>query len=167
MADDESIFASGSDPEVTRYVNFETHSSIEDARTFIRSVLDDYENHKPSSIGIELKVSGELIGTIGYINWSEVHRHIETGYAISKKYWNQGYITEALVGLINYLFTNSDLIRIEARCRIPNLASARVMEKAGMAFEGILRKSAFAKGEYHDFKMYSIIRDEWERENNY
>jgi ribosomal-protein-alanine N-acetyltransferase len=54
----------------------------------------------------------------------------------------------------------TDLVRIEARCLIENPASARVMEKAGMKFEGILRKQVFFKGKHSDMKIYSILRDE-------
>ena len=161
MADDEAIYEYGSDPEVTRNVIFSTHQSIEDSRSFITLVLDEYANKKPSALGIELKSDKTMIGTIGYLNWSDDHKRIEIGYAINRKYWNQGYVSEATKGSIDYLFQNSDLIRIEARCKVQNIASSRVMEKAGMKFEGILRKQMFFKGEHHDMKMYSILRDEW------
>ena len=167
MADDEAIYAYGSDPEVSKYVLFDTHQTIEDSRVFLRLVLSEYAEHKPSALGIELKNSGELIGTIGYLNWNNDHKRIEIGYALSRDNWNKGYVTEAAKGLIDFFFHNSDLIRIEARCRLENTGSARVMEKAGMKFEGILRKHIFTKGEHRDMKIYSIIRDEWLRENNH
>lgn len=161
MADDTTIYAYGSDPEVTKYVIFPTHQSIEDSRSFISLVLDEYANKKPSALGIELKSDKTLIGTIGYLNWSDDHKRIEIGYAISRKYWDQGYVSEAVKASIDFLFHHSDLIRIEARCKVQNIASSRVMEKAGMKYEGILRKHIFSKGEHHDMKMYSILRDEW------
>ncbi len=167
MADDVAIYAYGSDPEVSKYVLFETHQTIEDSRVFLRLVLSEYAEHKPSALGIALKDNGKLIGTIGYLNWNEDHKRIEIGYALSRDYWNHEYVTEAAKGLIGHLFRNSDLIRIEARCKIENTGSSRVMEKAGMKFEGILRKQVFSKGEHHDMKMYSILHDEWERENNH
>jgi ribosomal-protein-alanine N-acetyltransferase len=130
-------------------------------------VLSEYAEGKPSALGIELKDGSKLIGTIGYLNWSEDHKRIEIGYALSRDYWNQGYVTEAAKGLIDLFFRNSDLIRVEARCRLENVGSSRVMEKAGMQFEGVLRKQIFSKGEHHDMKMYSVLRDEWIRKNNY
>jgi len=54
-----------------------------------------------------------------------------------------------------------DLVRIQARCFIENTASARVMEKLGMTYEGTLRKSWNLKGEHQDLKMYSILKDEF------
>lgn len=167
MTDDGAIYAYCSDPEVSKYVLFETHKTIEDSRVFLRLVLAEYAEGKPSVLGIELKENGKFIGTIGYLNWNDDHKRIEIGYAISRTFWNKGYVTEAVKGLINHLFTNSDLIRIEARCKVENIGSSRVMEKAGMKFEGVLRKQVFSKGAHHDMKMYSILRDDWERKNNH
>ena len=167
MSDDEAIYAYGSDPEVSKYVLYETHRSIEDSRTFLRTVMAEYEQQKPSALGIALQESNRLIGSIGYLNWHADHRRIEIGYALSRDFWNMGYVTEAARALIGHFFRNSDLIRIEARCRTENIGSSRVMEKSGMKFEGVLRKHIFVKGGHHDMKMYSILRDEWERENNH
>ena len=162
MADDEAIYAYASDPEVARYVSFDTAGSIEDTRIFLRSVLEGYANGtSPGSLGIVLKDENKFIGTIGYLNRSNENKRIEIGYALSPVYWNNGFITEAAIALINHFFTYGDLMRIEARCRLENISSARVMEKAGMKFEGILRKHMFSKGEHHDMNMYSILRDEW------
>ena len=91
----------------------------------------------------------------------------EIGYALSRSYWGKGYVAEATIALLDRLFRDSDLIRIEARCDVRHTASSRVMEKAGMKFEGILRKQVFSKSEHRDMKIYSILRDEWERENNH
>lgn len=167
LSDDEAIFRYGSDPEVTKYVLFETHTSIEDARIFLRLTLEQYANLEPAALAIEDKENKKLIGTIGYLNWNAAHKRIEIGYALSRDFWNRGYASEATNVLIDYLFEHSDTIRIEARCRPENIGSSRVMEKAGMKFEGILRKQIFVKGEHQDMKIYSIIRDDWERENNY
>jgi len=168
MTDDEAIYAYGSDPLVSQYVSFDTHRSIEDARGFLRTTLENYAAGKdPAGFAIVLKENNILIGTIGYLNWHPNHKRIEIGYAISRTYWNNGYVTEAAKGLITYFFRHSDLVRIEAQVRLENGASSRVLEKAGMRFEGILRKHLLFKGEHHDMNMYSILRDEWERENNH
>jgi ribosomal-protein-alanine N-acetyltransferase len=168
MTDDEAIYAYSSDPEVAKYVSFDTATSIEDARIFLHTTLENYaKGTDPSSFGIVLKDEMKLVGSIGYLNWSNDHKRIEIGYALSRDYWNKDYVSEATKGVIGYTFIHSDIIRIEARARTENTASTRVMEKAGMKFEGILRKQMFNKGEHHDVKMYSIIRDEWIRENNH
>jgi [ribosomal protein S5]-alanine N-acetyltransferase len=53
------------------------------------------------------------------------------------------------------------LNKIQARCEVNNIASARVMEKAGMQLEGILRQQIFVKGRYWDLKTYSILKEEF------
>ncbi len=68
---------------------------------------------------------------------------------------------EAVRAMIRFGFEMMNLNRVEARCIAENIASARVMEKAGMTFEGILREHMFVKGKYQDLKMYSILRKEW------
>jgi ribosomal-protein-alanine N-acetyltransferase len=162
MADDEAIFAYASDPEVTKHVSFDTAKSIEDTRIFLRSVLDQYAKClDPVSLAIVLKSENRLIGTVGYLNWNDPHKRIELGYALSRPHWNNGYVTETTKAMIDYTFRHSDIIRIEARCLIENPGSARVMEKSGMSFEGILRKQVVMKGKHSDMKMYSILRDEW------
>lgn len=160
MDDDEAIYAYCKDPEVTRYVVFPTHESIDDSREFLRKAIGFYERNEPSVSGIVLKESNVLIGTIGVHNWSRDHKRTEVGYALAREQWNHGYVTEALQGLIAHLFAYTDLVRIEALCKEQNVGSARVMEKAGMSFEGLLRQYTFSKGEFHDMNMYSIVREE-------
>jgi len=70
-------------------------------------------------------------------------------------------MNEAVCVVIRFGFEGLGLNRIQARCKVVNVGSARVMEKAGMAFEGVLREYSFSKGEYLDLKMYSILRREW------
>ncbi|MNY55685.1 hypothetical protein D3C86_1916840 [compost metagenome] len=55
-----------------------------------------------------------------------------------------------------------DLVRIQAKCYLENIGSERVMEKAEMSFEGIIRKGLFIKGRHQDIKMYSILKDEFQ-----
>ncbi len=68
---------------------------------------------------------------------------------------------EAVRAVIRFGFGRMGLNRVQARCIAENVASARVMEKAGMAYEGTLRESEFIKGAYRDMKLYSILRREY------
>lgn len=161
MADDEAVYAYGNDADVARYVIFPRHESIADSREFIATMLENYEIGEPSSYAITLKDTNDVVGSIGFADWEVKHNRVEIGYAINKKYWNKGYVSEALQTMIRHLFTNTDIVRIEARCQPANIRSYRVMEKAGMTYEGTLRKHTFYKGVQHDMKYYSILRDEW------
>lgn len=101
------------------------------------------------------------VGTCGYVWWLPRHARAEIAYALARRCWNQGLTTEAVRALVAFGFSTMQLNRVEARCEIPNVASARVMEKAGMSFEGVLRQHMFAKGRYVDLKLYSILKQEW------
>jgi len=104
----------------------------------------------------------KMIGTCSFGSWERDHRRAEIGYVLNRRYWGQGYMTEVVRAIIAFGFRELGLNRIQARCEVPNIGSARVMEKAGMSFEGVLRQQLFEKGSYRDMKMYSILRSEWE-----
>lgn len=155
------IYEYASDPAVPKYNTWSVHESIEDTKRFLKAVMDCYKNHQLASWGILHKADNKIIGTCGLANWIPDQARAEIGYALSRKYWGQGYMPEAVCPVITFGFRMMKLNRIEGRCIIPNTASARVMEKVGMKFEGVLRQHLFVKGSFHDVKMYSILKEEW------
>lgn len=161
LDDKKDIFEYASDPLVCKYTTWSVHESIEESKNFLISVIKDYNNHLIAPWGIVDKEDNKLIGTCGFVNWIVDDDRAEIGYALSRKYWGKGYMTEAVRAVIAFGFSTMNLNRIEARCKIENIPSAKVMEKVGMKFEGILREHLFVKGIYHDLKMYSILRREW------
>lgn len=161
LDDAEAVFAYASDPEVARYTTWEAHKTIDDSKAFLTSVIELYNSHQVAPWGMEHRAHRKLVGTCGFVYWHLRHARAEIAYALSRPYWNKGYTTEAVRAVIAFGYRVMRLNRIEARCDVPNVASARVMEKAGMKFEGILRHHMFTKGAYVDLKMHSILRDEW------
>ncbi|RTR27804.1 N-acetyltransferase [Robertmurraya yapensis] len=160
-ADTAAMFSYGSNKEVAKYVTWDVHKTISDTEAFISFVLDQYANQKVAPWGMEDKETGEFIGTIDFVWWKPNHHSAEIGYVLSPEYWGKGITTEAAEALIRFGFEKMELVRIQARCMVDNIASSRVMEKAGMSFEGINRKSMFIKGQHHDLKVYSILREEF------
>jgi [ribosomal protein S5]-alanine N-acetyltransferase len=162
LDDAEAMFAYASDPEVTRYVLFETHRSVEDSNAFLRLAVEGYERGDFGGWGIVLKDSGAFVGTCGAdVDYAPEHARAELGYVLSREHWGKGLMTEAVQAVIRFGFGRMELIRIQARCIAENTDSARVMEKAGMTYEGTLRESEFIKGAYRDMKIYSILRREF------
>jgi ribosomal-protein-alanine N-acetyltransferase len=129
--------------------------------TFLNFVTQKYENNQPSDWGIIYKETNKLIGTCGWVYINEDHHRAEIGYALSRKYWNQAIITEAVIQVLNLGFNELDINRIEARCMAENSGSERVMQKVGMQYEGIIREQMFVKGRYVSVKLYSILKNEW------
>ena len=161
LNDLEDIFKYSSDKEVTKYVTWEAHQSLDDSIRFLQFLHSQAKENKMTQWGIEYKETGRIIGSIDFVSLYANDTIGEVGYILSRDYWNQGIITEALKEVIQYGFYGLGLIRIEARCTTENIGSARVLEKAGMELEGITRKSFLMKNSYYDLKMYSILKEEF------
>lgn len=163
QADDiQDIYAYAKDPEVSFFVPWEVHNSIEDTRQFVNFVLADYAAGRVNCWALVLKEIGKVVGTAGFNKWSPGDRRAEVGYTLARELWGQGLTSEAMGAIICFGFEELNLLRIDALCQVDNIASARVMEKSGLKFEGVLRQYYFIKGAQRDMKIYSIIRSEWE-----
>jgi RimJ/RimL family protein N-acetyltransferase len=160
-SDAEAVFAYASDPEVTRYVIWETHRSIEDSRAFLELESSKRESGGEPEWGIVYKGDHRFIGTCGIVSWDTDHARAELGYVLSRDYWGRGLMAEAVRAVISFCFQRMNLNRIEARCTAENAASARVMEKAGMSHEGTMRQRELIKGAYRDMELYAILRGEF------
>lgn len=161
--DAESMFSYASDPEVTRYVLWETHNSIEGSEGFIELAMEGYEQGNFGSWGVTLKETGAFVGTCGFDDcYFPEHARAEVGYVLSRECWGRGIMPEALRAVIHFGFEQLGLNRIESRCIAENMASARVMEKASMVYEGTLRERELIKGSYRDIKIYAILRADYQ-----
>lgn len=161
LADIEDMYSYASNEEVSKYVTWNPHRSISDTRVFVEFILNQYRNQELAPWGIEYKAHGKLIGTTDFVWWQPNQKIAEIGYVISQNYWGKGITTEAANEIIKFGFEKMDLIRIQARCLVENIGSQRVMVKAGMTFEGTIRKGIYLKGKHQDLKSYSILREEF------
>ena len=161
MHDAPDIYHYSRDTEVARHVLWEAHRSIGDSRAYLRYMLRRYRNHEPASWGIEYKQTGEIIGTIGFMWIQSDNSAAEVGYSLSRDYWNQGIMTEALQAVIAHGFGSMNLNRIEAQHETTNPASGAVMRKCGMQKEGTLRQRLYNKGRYVDVDLYAILRRDY------
>ena len=161
LDDAEDMFEYASDPEVAKYTGWNTHQSVKETRFFLNTVVKRYKNREITDWGIVHKGDAKFIGTCGFAECHLSDSRAEIGYALSQKYWRQGYMSEAIAAVIDFGFRTMNLNRVEASCKVENIASSRVMEKVGMQFEGILREHKFIKGQYWDLKIYSILRQEF------
>ena len=158
MRDAKDIFAYSSDVEVARHVLWSAQRSVSEARDYCRYMLRRYRADEPSSWGIIEQETERLVGTIGYMAYSEENASVEVGYSLARWCWNKGYTTEALARVIDYTFDATDINRIEAQHELDNPASGRVMEKCGMRREGVLRQRLYNKGKFVDVALWAILR---------
>ena len=134
----EAIYASASDPDVTRWVGWPRHRSMEDTASFLAFSDAEWQRAAAGPLVIEDRETGEFVGTTGLS--FEASSIASTGYVIRREAWGQGYATEALLGVIE-LADPLEVVRLSALCHPGHRASARVLEKAGFELEGVLRRS--------------------------
>jgi len=157
-----------SDPEVTKHLMWETHSDIEITKNVLADWDKKNENLDYYHWGIVLKENNQIIGTCGSFGIDEKNYKTEIGYCMSRSCWGKGYMTEAVSAMIDFLLNTVGANRIIARFDPINIGSGRVMEKSGMKFEGILRQDSYCeKRGYYDLVLYSILKDEYEKDAPY
>ncbi len=161
MEDAHDIYAYASDPQVTPYLIWETHRSLDDTYDFLARALHNYGDGGLPVWAIEHLADRKVIGTCGFAELALRHARGEIGYVIARAYWRQGIMTEAVRAVLGYCFSVLHLNRVEARCDVDNTASWRVMEKVGMKFEGVLRQNIILHGSPRDARMYAILREDW------
>mgnify|MGYP001063052321 FL=1 len=130
----------------------------QDGKEFISAMLSADENE---TFAFAITVNNMVIGSIGIFRQGNIHRQTaELGYYIAEEYWDKGIMTEAVKQICEYVFANSDIIRIYAEPFAYNIASCRALEKAGFQYEGTLRSNAVKNGKVIDMKMYSLLKEE-------
>lgn len=130
----------------------------QDAVVFIQAMLSADETE---TFSFAITIDDKVIGSIGVFRQENIHSHTaELGYYIAEKYWGKGIMTEAVKQICEYVFSNSDIIRIYAEPFAYNKASCRVLEKAGFQFEGTLKSNAVKNGKIIDMKMYALIKSQ-------
>lgn len=119
-----------SDPEVTKYLTWPAHTSVEITKRIVLHWVADYDKPERLNFAIVLKESGELIGGIDVVGYLDDRKTPVIGYNLARAHWGQGYMTEACRRVLAYLFEQGyEQVRIDAE--VDNTASQRVIEKCG------------------------------------
>ena len=140
IEDAEDMFNNwASDPEVTRFLTWPTHSNVEVTRMLLNNWISRYDDGGYFNWAIEWKETGSVIGNIAVVKLNEQTEAADMGYCMSRAFWGRGIMPEALRAVMDYLFDTVGVSRIAACHDVNNPKSGRVMEKAGMKTEGILR----------------------------
>ena len=130
LDDAEAMFSRwASDDEVTKYLTWPTHKSVEDTKALLARWVAEYERPERLNFAIELKEEGnKLIGGIDVVHYDEGMPVI--GYNLSRAYWGRGIMTEACRRVLDYLFSQGfEAVKIDAIAE--NIGSNRVIRKCG------------------------------------
>ena len=158
--DAESIFEYASDAEMTAYVSWETHKSLEDSKSFIEKSLNHYLDSPLMPLGLSLKEAPDrVIGTVGIQKKPAFEG--ELSYALSRQYWRQGFMFEACSALLDKAFTEYHFKRIFATSVKENLPSKSLMKKLGMRYEGLPKNKSDLKPRCRafDIEVYAISHE--------
>ena len=125
------------DPEVTRFLTWRPHQSIDQTRQFVRRCLLGWQQGTPLAWAITRIDEDVVLGMVEV----RLGEGAELGYVLARAEWGKGYMTEAVRAVIEQALALPPTYRVAAICDVENAASARVMEKVGMLREGILRRA--------------------------
>jgi RimJ/RimL family protein N-acetyltransferase len=164
LSDAEAAYQRRSLPEVARYQDWAMPYTRERAEaSMARTAAMDgptdgagwtitvVDAQAPDRILGDLAVELRWGGRVGYF-----------GYTFHPDHWGRGYATEASQALVQYLFTEIGVSRIESSLHPDNLPSARVLEACGLVFEGLTRQSFWVGDECSDDMLYGLTRADWD-----
>ncbi len=151
-----------SDTEVTKYLMWPAHADVTVSEEVLKDWTGRYINEYYYQWAIVYKpVSDEPIGSIAVVN--EIDKTIKSahiGYCIGRKFWHQGITSEALKAVIDFLFDEVGVNKVDSRHDPKNPNSGAVMKKCGMKYEGTLRQSDWNNQGVCDASYYSILASE-------
>lgn len=158
-ADAEAMFHNWtSDSEVTKFLTWPTHTSIEISAW----VCNDWVSHyiEPDYYQWAIVYDGQPIGSIAVVNHNDTVGKAEVGYCIGRNWWHSGLVSEALKAVMDFLFDAVGYQRLEARHDTRNPNSGGVMKKCGMKYEGTLRQSDWNNQGVCDAAWYALLKCE-------
>lgn len=145
---------------VTRYVSWNVHKNKLETETLIKKFVESYKDLDFYLWKISLKEIDKMIGTID-IRYNEKENFFEIGYCMSEKYWNKGYMTEAVSGIIEFIFSNFEVEEVRAKYVAENIGSGKVMQKNNMKKIYEIEEYEYKKGYIKKANVFSITKKEY------
>ncbi|MEK4760194.1 GNAT family N-acetyltransferase [Viridibacillus sp. FSL E2-0187] len=162
LDDAEDMYEYTSDEETTRYI-YAPHKDLNQTKNLIANY---FIKESIGKYAIVLKENNKMVGSIEF-RVHEWNKSGELGFTLNRHFWGNGYMTESGKLILGLAFDVLGLERVYAAHEVKNNASGKVLNRLGMKYEGILRKSEMIKGELVDSAYYSILKDEyWKKGSN-
>ena len=149
------------DPEVARYLIWAPHKSDADTMQFLTWAIGQWSTGPEYCWMICPYCSRDPVGTISL---RDEGYKASVGFALSRAFWNRGFVSEATYALIALAFSSGRIYRVSAVCDVDNRASAAVMQKVGMSLEGRLRSwlvHPVLGRAPRDCLSFSITKEDW------
>lgn len=149
------------DDTVTRFLPYDTWQSLSDAEAWLTRMNEMQASGSTLQFVIADKTSGTVIGSCLLFRYDTGSQLAELGYVLGSSYWGQGYMREALTGLLNEAFNTMNLRRIEAQVNPENVASCKLLLNLGFSEEGRLRQRYLSGRTPYDISLFGLLRHEW------
>ncbi len=160
-SDEEAVHDYSSDPRVVQYMDWGPNTDNDDKEFLERALIARKEKpRRDFTLAIVMKESNRLIGSCGIHESNPADREGWIGYCLNRHHWGRGFGTETAKALLDFGFDILRLHRIFATCMPENIASAHVLEKAGMRLEGHFRQNRWVKGKWRDSLLYAILDED-------
>ncbi len=160
LDDAPQLFFLRSDPGIMKYLDREPHQSVDETVAFIKEkILGSLHKNEGILWVITLKNDPEkIIGTTGFWRIDFEHYRTEIGYMLHSDYWKKGYMKEAVLASIKWIFSNTDIHSIEANINPGNEASEGLLKSVGFIQEAYFRENYYFNGVFKDSVIYSMIK---------
>lgn len=150
----------GCNPDITRYTGWNPYVTLDTAREKVAGDISNYD--KTGCYSWIIQWGHKVVGTVGAYNYEPDISAIEIGYTVFQSAWGNGIASEAVKEVVRYLIEDEKINRIHAWCHADNKASTKVLEKAGLKQEGLLKQAILdPDGSLANQKLYGIVREEW------
>ncbi len=150
-----------SDPEVTKYLTWPAHASIDVSIAVLKEWVSSYSQKNYYQWAIVLKEYGnDPIGSIGAVYLNDDVAMVHIGYCLGRNWWHRGIMSESLKAVMDFFFDEVGANRIESRHDPRNPHSGMVMKKCGMKYEGTMRSSDRNNQGICDACWYAMLRSE-------
>jgi len=157
MSDAKQIAELAKDKSVAKFTRIPHPYTIKDAYKFLRGCERRRKEGKSHTFGIFL-MDNTYIGSVGIHEISHVNKKCEIGYYLGKKFRRKGYMSEAVMIVLKFIFDKLKLHRIEVTIHPENIRSQELIERVGGRYEGYMREGINLKGKFVDAKLYGILK---------
>ena len=145
------------DPEVTRFLPYETWRSLADAEAWLARMQAMAAAGTGQVFALVRRSDAKVVGDLLLFKYDEGSARVELGYVLGRAHWRQGLMREAVAAACACAFEELGMRRIEAEVNPENAASCTLLQQVGFIFEGTLRQRWSAKGETYDTNMYGLL----------
>lgn len=159
-SDAAAFYAYLRDPAVTELTSYPVVTM-----PMVEAMIDRYQNRwaagELSKWGIALEHDDQIVGTCGFNDWSKAHCWAELAYDLAQAQWGRGLMGQAVSAVLQWVYQQDLVDRVQAFVRVDNNRSARLLERSGFMREGCARHYRVCRGQPHDFYIYGLLRSDW------